>query len=291
MKNKYKILKNEVIIFLSLKNNKEILEAIIDIDDFNKIKDLDYKWYIDLNKRYNTRSVRGVQKINGKIKYVTLHKLIMYGYKDKNKNGKKISIKHIDGDYLNNRRINLVDDNFNEYSIDDNITTFHITRKNGDKFNILIDTEDLHIFKSLGSKIHVTWDVKSKAYYAVISQYLGTNNVELKHKTLYVHRMVMGEDDENHKIDHINHNTLDNRKENLRITNIINNSRYRKSKNSNNKSGYRNVCWNKDENCWMVQLMVEGKNTKLGSFNDVEEAGEFAEKMRQKYYGEFAGKS
>jgi len=92
-------------------------------------------------------------------------------------------------------------------------------------------------------------------------------------------------------VDHINHNTLDNRKSNLREITTSENTRNRKSKNTNNTSGYRNVCWDKQRDKWMVQLHLEGKNKRLGYFDDVHEAGEYAEKMRKKYYGEFAGKS
>lgn len=90
-------------------------------------------------------------------------------------------------------------------------------------------------------------------------------------------------------VDHINHDTLDNRKENLRKTEQSYNLRHRRGANKNNKSGYRNVCWLKNENRWCVQLQVDGQNTRLGFFNDVDEAGKFAEEMRKKYYGEFAG--
>ena len=49
------------------------------------------------------------------------------------------------------------------------------------------------------------------------------------------------------------------------------------------------MSWN--GNGWSVQLQVEGKNTTLKRFkkDQLKEAGEFAEEMRQKYYGEFAG--
>lgn len=42
-----------------------------------------------------------------------------------------------------------------------------------------------------------------------------------------------------------------------------------------------------------MQLQVDGKNTCLGRFayEDLDKAGKFAEEMRQKYYGEFAGVS
>jgi hypothetical protein len=35
--------------------------------------------------------------------------------------------------------------------------------------------------------------------------------------------------------------------------------------------------------------MINGKNTILGKFNDVDEAGNFAKEMRKKYYKDFAG--
>jgi hypothetical protein len=42
-----------------------------------------------------------------------------------------------------------------------------------------------------------------------------------------------------------------------------------------------------------VQLQINGKNTILGKFpyEQLEEAGAFAEQMRQKYYGEYAGRN
>lgn len=49
----------------------------------------------------------------------------------------------------------------------------------------------------------------------------------------------------------------------------------------------------KSENAWVVQLSINGKNTRIAKFpkEQLEEAGKFAEKMRHKYYGEYAGKS
>jgi hypothetical protein len=92
-------------------------------------------------------------------------------------------------------------------------------------------------------------------------------------------------------VDHINHDTLDNRKCNLRIADTSDNSRHRKGRNRNNVTGYRNVSYIK--NCkglpYWVQIMIDGKNTVVGKFNNPEDAGEYAEKMRKKYYGDFAG--
>ena len=92
-------------------------------------------------------------------------------------------------------------------------------------------------------------------------------------------------------VDHIEHNTLDNRKSKLRIISNKNNLTNRKGKNINNTSGYRNVSWNKEMQKWTVQIQINKKCVVLGTFpkDQLEEAGKFAEEMRQKYFGEFAG--
>ena len=84
---------------------------------------------------------------------------------------------------------------------------------------------------------------------------------------------------------------MDNRKSNLRIIENSNNLKNRKSKNKNNKSGYRNVSLINGK--WVVQLQVDGKNKRLGSFayDELDKAGRFAEEMRLRYYGKFAGRN
>lgn len=63
------------------------------------------------------------------------------------------------------------------------------------------------------------------------------------------------------------------------------NATNRTKRNRNNTSGYRNVCWIKSENMWVVQLQINGKNKRLARFpkDQLEEAGKFAEEMRKKY--------
>lgn len=181
----------------------------------------------------------------------------------------------------------------NAYTINGDTTTFHIIRRNGDKFDVLIDTEDLHIFEELDLKIHVSKCPDIDGYYAEICQYLGTLNGKAKYKTLLVHRLVMKQTLTINKVDHKSHTTLDNRKYNLRVTVQDKNLKNRSSKNSNNKSGYRNVFWSAKDERWLVVLQVEGKSKCCGRFklDKVNEAGALAEEMRQKYYGVFAGKS
>jgi len=129
--------------------------------------------------------------------------------------------------------------------------------------------------------------------YAVTNNYGRDENGKYKLlNTTLLHRFVLRDKyTEGKHIDHRNHNGLDCRRENLRIIEVSENSQYRSRKNKNNKSGYRNVFWNSRDEMWHVCLQVNKKHKRLGRFSDVHEAGNFAEKMRQKYYGEFAGKS
>jgi len=182
---------------------------------------------------------------------------------------------------------------FNDYKIIGDTTIIYLKRKNGEIFECLIDTKNLQRLIDLGYSWHAVWRKDNQSYYASCTIYQGTENG--KCKLPYMHDYLMNIDinnTTNHVVDHIEPlNTLDNRESNLRIVERHKNSKNRKSKNSNNTSGYRNVLKDNQTGLWMVRLQIDKKGKTLGKFSDVHKAGEFAEEMRQKYYGEFAGKS
>lgn len=176
----------------------------------------------------------------------------------------------------------------NNYIIDkeNEIAKIELHRKNDENLWAIIDLEDLDRVLKFPYTWFARYHKNIDGYYAAVSMYLP----ELQRPTpFYLHQFIMNST--KNFVDHINHNTLDDRKSNLREITIEQNSRYRESRNNNNKSGYRNVCWSNGEQKWLVQLQVNGKNTVLGRFSkdQLEEAGKFAEEMRRKYYGEFAG--
>ena len=179
----------------------------------------------------------------------------------------------------------------NNYIIDkeNNVAHIELIREKKENLWTTIDLEDLDRVLNFPFSWTTRYDKTLHDYYAVSIVYEKDENGIRKGKPLYLHRFIMNSTDENEWIDHINHKPRDNRKENLRPISISDNSRNRKARNRNNKSGYRNVCW--DGKRWIVQLQVEGKNKVLGRFKeeDLEEAGKFAEQMREKYYGVFAG--
>jgi hypothetical protein len=168
----------------------------------------------------------------------------------------------------------------------------YIQNRKKEIFEILIDTEDVKKIQKSDLCWSVGWNVIKGDpfkghYYVKASKYLGIINGKPKYESIYLHRFLLGLTDRLVLADHINKNALDNRKENLRITNFAGNTKNRRGANINSQSGNRNVSL--IEGKYIVQLQINGINTILGEFTDVNKAGEFAEKMRQKYYGEYAG--
>jgi len=171
----------------------------------------------------------------------------------------------------------------NKYEIDGDIVRILINSKYGNYYTIV----DLDDFNNKIKNITAKWCIRGKEdLYAQRTFCVGKINGVYHNNNQNMHFLIV-DCPKGMFIDHINHNTLDNRKCNLRVINCKENDRHRKGKNSNNKSGYRNVAVINGK--FVVQLMVDGKNKVLGTFDDVDEAGTFAEKMRKKYYGKFAG--
>ena len=178
----------------------------------------------------------------------------------------------------------------NNYIIDGDITRIELKRRNSDNMWTIIDTEDLERVLNFPYSWCAGYRKNTDTWYARATIHK-LENVSHNSHGIYLNYFIAGvESNSGYCVDHKNHNTLDNRKSNLRVTEIIHNDRNRKGKNCNNTSGYRNVAYlSRDKHPYCVQLMVNGKNTVLGRFDDVDEAGRFAEEMRQKYYGDFAG--
>lgn len=180
---------------------------------------------------------------------------------------------------------------FNKYEIKDDYATIFFTNTKKEMFEILVDLDVLDYLKRIDHHWRASYRKKTNSYYAQTVLHDQHLIDFYKTKTPYLHKIVLSADiAKNQYIHHRNHNTLDNRRINLESTTNQNNSMDRNGQNSNSKSGYRNVCWIEKQKVWRVQLQINGKNTRLGDFKDVDKAGNFAEEMRLKHYGRYKGK-
>jgi hypothetical protein len=88
-------------------------------------------------------------------------------------------------------------------------------------------------------------------------------------------------------IDHIDGNIQNNSVENLRPATIRQNQ-YNSKISTRNKSGVKGVHWCARRRKWHTQLSINGKQTTLGFFEDLELADLVAQEARDKYHGAFA---
>jgi hypothetical protein len=100
---------------------------------------------------------------------------------------------------------------------------------------VLIDDEDLEIITS------IPWYANNQSEYIYFSY---DRKIDGKRSILQLHRFVIKCNDKNKIVDHINGNTLDNRKCNLRICTKSQNAMNSKI-GKNNTSGYKGVYFSK----------------------------------------------
>lgn len=106
-----------------------------------------------------------------------------------------------------------------------------------------------------------------------------------RHKA-HMHRQIMNAS-EGEEIDHINHNTLDNRRENLRLCTHQQNSMNRR-KRTGLSSIYKGVCWHKQHKKWLARIKINNKQFCLGYHKWEANAAKAYDEAAKKYFGEFA---
>jgi len=92
-----------------------------------------------------------------------------------------------------------------------------------------------------------------------------------KQKGIWMARVILGAKP-GEIVDHVNRDTLDNRRANLRIVTARQNSWNRRLLTTRNKSGYRGVSWYSRHKKWVAQIRVNSRRIHLGYFISPESA-------------------
>lgn len=135
-----------------------------------------------------------------------------------------------------------------------------------------------------------TWHVTYVGQYRN-TPYIGRNVIiDGKHTTKKLHREILGVTNPRQRIDHINGNTFDNRRENLRLCTGQENTRNQAIQNNPEKtSKFKGVYREKRRKHWVAQIHFDKKKKLyLGSFMSQDLAAEAYNIAAVKYFGEFA---
>lgn len=104
-------------------------------------------------------------------------------------------------------------------------------------------------------------------------------------KDILLHRLITGAKS-GQEVDHINGDTLDNRRSNLRIVTHSQNN-LNKTMPVTNKSGFKGVCACRQTGRWIAQIRINGKQTHLGRFDTPEDAARIYDDAAREHHGEY----
>lgn len=145
----------------------------------------------------------------------------------------------------------------------------------------LVDDED---FESLNKfKWQALWNDSTQSYYAYRAKGPWRSRI-----TTHMAREILGlVHNDGNQVDHRNKDTLDNRRENLRVCtkseNMINRCKFK-----NSSSKYKGVYWNKTKKRWISQIQINGHRKSIGNFTNEIEAAKAYDAEARTHYGEFA---
>lgn len=166
--------------------------------------------------------------------------------------------------------------------------TLTVTRK-GKVHNVLLDDDDYEWAKEYYWQAVV--NRRNDELYIYRSRLMSDTKGSSK---IAMHREIMdraGHFDltEQHKqIDHLNLNTLDNRKSNLRVCNFSGNSTNRRKQNGNFTSEYKGVCWYKTKGMYRSYIRCNGKRQYLGYYDSERYAALVYNVYALMYFGDYA---
>ena len=127
--------------------------------------------------------------------------------------------------------------------------------------------------------------IKGYCWYINNEGYVSAREIE-NPKIIKMHRLIKSCNDKKVFIDHINHITIDNRKQNLRIVNGSQNAMNTRIKDKNT-SGVVGVSWCVTEKKWHSYITVNGKRYQK-RFDNFDDAASQRKEWEEKYFGQYS---
>lgn len=142
---------------------------------------------------------------------------------------------------------------------------------------VMVDDEDYEFLNQW--KWYALKPTGNRNYYAARGVY---DLITKKRSTLYMHKVLLDTKD---YVDHINRNTLDNQRKNLRSATP---SQSRGNCSPKGVSKYMGVSWSKGSQKWQATISYGGRKRHLGYFDKEEDAAMVYNEWAKEVYKEFA---
>lgn len=156
-----------------------------------------------------------------------------------------------------------------ETEIKDNIITIKTP-----KGNILVDYDIYLLIKNFSFRFQKN-TINKRIYISV--------TILPENREMLLTRLILNYNN-SEIVDHINMNTLDNTRNNLRISNNQNNSMNVKSKGGSSK--YKGVSWSESRKKWEAKIMINRKTIHLGRYLNEELAAKKYDEKARELFGE-----
>ena len=164
----------------------------------------------------------------------------------------------------------------NKFEVRGDVTVIFIEHK-GEMTTTTISTEDLPTLQAIPYR----WYAMNVGTAERPKVYVGT---KIGGVTVYMHTILV-KTPPKMVVDHMNHNPMDNTRDNLQVvTNAVNVQRRKGAQCNNEASGFRNVYKN-DSGNWFVRLTKNGQRFHIGTYATKEEANQKAIAARIRLLG------
>lgn len=153
----------------------------------------------------------------------------------------------------------------NDYQVVGDIVEMSMRRREGPSIVTIFSVVDLERADSFRGTWHATFNRTTDSFYVCASTQTDGRRKNIQF-TSFLLDVPKG-----YEADHINHNTLDNRRENLRVVTHSENCQNRRVY-RNASSPVRGVRWSEKYQKWQAEANLDGRTRYIGSFNHIKDA-------------------